>query len=87
MRYAIFGQIRIRLLKLNQVHVDENVYQCSQAGIAKSVERLPAWSHTVSGSVIGPSFKLHQCLLTGMWKRTAWLPCWPRRGQQVLHQR
>ena len=35
----------------------------------------------------GSDFKPHQCLLAGMWKRLAQLPCWPPRGQQVLHQR
>ena len=36
---------------------------------------------------IDPSFVPHQCLLTGMWKKLAWLPCWLPRGWQVLHQR
>ena len=30
--------------------------------------------------MIGPSFEPHQCLLTDMWKRSAWLPCWQPRG-------
>ena len=37
-----------------------------------SVGRASAWSHTVSGSMIAPSFESHQCL-AGMWKR--WLSC------------
>ena len=53
----------------------------SRAGI---VCRASAWSHTV---MIGPSFEPHQCLLTGVWKRTAWLSWWLPRGWQVLHQR
>ena len=37
-------------------------------------------------SMINPSFKSHQYLLAGMWKRMAWLPCWPPRDWQVSHR-
>ena len=30
--------------------------------------------------VYDPGFKPYQCLLTGTWKRTARLACWPPRG-------
>ena len=39
----------------------------SRGGIAQSPERLPAWSHTVKHE--DPSFKPHQCLLAGTWKK------------------
>ena len=32
-------------------------------------------------------FEPHQCLLAGIRKRTARLPCWLPRGRQVWHQR
>ena len=59
----------------------------SRAGIAQSVENLPAWFHTVGISTIGLSFEPHKCLLVGLWNRSARLPCWLPRYQQVLHQR
>ena len=43
-----------------------------------SVGKASVWSHTVR--------QQQQCLLAGVWKRMAWLPCWPPRGQQVSHQ-
>ena len=57
----------------------------SRAGM---VSRASAcWLHAGSGGMIGPGFEPHQCLLAGMWKRMAQLPCLLLRAQQVLHQR
>ena len=36
--------------------------------------------------MIGLSFEPHQCLVRGMLKRSAQVPCWPPNGQQVSHQ-
>ena len=59
----------------------------SRADIAQLVECLPGLKLWVSNSTIDPGFKPHQYLLTGMWKRTAWLPYWPLRGWLESHQR
>ena len=36
--------------------------------------------------MIAPAFEPHQCLLVGAWRKTAQLPYWPPRGQQVSHK-
>ena len=44
-------------------------------------------SSTLHLTSLGPGFEPHQCLLAGMWKRSAQLPCWLSRGRQVSQQR
>ena len=40
-----------------------------QPSCHSSVGRSSAWSHTMSGSTIGPDFEPHPCLLTNALKR------------------
>ena len=51
-----------------------------------SVGRGSAWCHTASGGMTGLSFKPHQFLLIGTWKRMAQLLCWLPRVSR-LHTR
>ena len=49
------------------------------------VGRASVSPHTVSGGVIGPSFtRYHRSRYMEDHGRTAWLPSWLPRGQQVL---
>ena len=41
----------------------------------------------MSRADIAHSCAAHLILCTSMWIKKAWLPCWPSRSQQVLHQR
>ena len=60
---------------------------CPEIGSGK-VSRTPfVERRALVCSTISPSLEPHQCLLIGTWKRLAWLPCWPSRGWEVLHQR
>ena len=71
----------------NQISSKAKEHFLSRAGVAESVERLSGLTLRDNGSMMDPGFQPHQCLLTGMWKRMAQWPCWPPRGQQMLHQR
>ena len=56
-------------------------YCLDRAGIAHSAECL--WD----SSTLDPELEAQQCLCASTWIKTARLPCWLPRGQQVLYQR
>ena len=45
------------------------------------------YKFSLSSGTIDPRLEPHKCLFTSTWIGLAWLPYWPPRGQQVLHQR
>ena len=68
-----------------QTDTCENITFPSHPSSHSSVIRASAWSYTLNGGTIGASFEpTNAC---SQRKRAPWLPCWPPRGCQVLHQR